>query len=118
MTGSSGGGAGDLNDSPFACKSFHHSRSHLSLECTMFCSNTHTQMTFVTLCRSHRLSEYQFPALQMERIIPPHIDVRMRLYKACEILEIWTHDKSYEVSSIIGIWKHGITITSLLVGQI
>ena len=50
----------------------------------------------------------------MERIIPPHIDVRMRLYKACEILEIWTHDKSYELSSIIGIWKHGITITSLL----
>ena len=52
----------------------------------------------------------------MERIIPPRVDVRMRLYKACEILEIGTHDKSYEVSSIIGIWKHGITITSWLVG--
>lgn len=66
--------------------------------------------------KSISLSEYQSPTLQMERIIPPHIDVRMRLYKACEILEIGPHDKSYEVSSIIDIWKHGITITSLLLG--
>ena len=52
----------------------------------------------------------------MENIIPPHIDVRMRLYKACEILEIGAHDKSYEMSSIIGNWEHGVTIISLLVG--
>lgn len=69
--------------------------------------------------KSISLSEYQFPALQMERIIPPRVDVRMRLIyicKACEILEIGIPDKSYEVSSIIGIWKHGITITSWLIG--
>ena len=68
VTGGSGRGAGDLSDSPFACKSFLHSRSHLSLECTMFWSNTYTQMTFVTLCRSHRLSEYQFPDYQYVKL--------------------------------------------------
>lgn len=72
----------------------------------------------MNLGKSISLSEYQFPALQMERIIPPHVDENEGLYKACEILEIGTHDKSYEVSSIIGIWKHGITITSWLIGKI
>ena len=52
----------------------------------------------------------------MENIIPPHIDMRMRLHKACEILEICAYDKSYEMSSIIVNWEHGVTTISLLVG--